>query len=71
MKLLLNFHTSLWHNPLHKLCFCLYQVRTLVAMATLFIVMVILGQLSGERLYDHWSSGICSSFQIMFSDTLA
>ena len=31
-----TFHTCLLHYPLHKLCFCCDQVRTLVAMATFF-----------------------------------
>ena len=29
-----TFRTCSWHYPLHKLCFCFGQVRTLVAMAT-------------------------------------
>ena len=38
------FYTCLLHRPLHELCFCFGRVRTLVAMATLFIVVVITGQ---------------------------
>ena len=30
----------------------------MVAMATIFIVVVIPGQKSGERLQNHWSSGL-------------
>ena len=30
----------------------------MVAMATFFIVLVIPGQKSGERLQDHWPSGL-------------
>ena len=58
----ITFHTCLWHYPLHKLLFvfCFGEVRTLVAMTTSFIFIVVLlpGKLSGERLQDHWSSGL-------------
>ena len=37
-----TFHTCLWHYPLLKFCFS--QVRTLVAMATFFTVVVTPGQ---------------------------
>ena len=30
----------------------------MVAMAPFFIVLIIHGQTSGERLKDHWSSGL-------------
>ena len=52
-----TFHTCLGHYPLYKLCFCFGQVRTLIAVATFFIVMFIPTYLSGEQLQDHWSSG--------------
>ena len=52
-----TFHTCLWHYPQHKLYFCFGQLSTLVAMATVFIVMAIPGKKSGERFQDHWSSG--------------
>ena len=34
-----TFHTCLWQYPLHKLYFYFGQIRTLVAMATFFIVV--------------------------------
>ena len=39
-----TFNTCLWHYPPHKLYFCFGQIRTLVAMATFFIVVAIPGQ---------------------------
>ena len=38
-----TFHSCLWHYPLHILYFCFRQRRTLVAMATFFIVVAIPG----------------------------
>ena len=39
-----TLHTCLWHYPLHKLYFCFGKIRTLVAMATFFIVVAMPGQ---------------------------
>ena len=51
-----TFLTCLWHALLHKLCccfFCFDQIRSLITRKTFIIVVVILGQKSGERLKDH------------------